>query len=162
MKKKKDLICFPHADEHMQFQIPDVNYMFYFLWMCVQREGAGMERSLGRLMDCCTGQEALQMQHRKKKNDSWQSLSEPRSAVKRKCNVWGRPGPSYRQPISRGFVQLSYSIGIPAQLCENICSLACYMNHLETNWKKQKSKEWNNTELWIWRELADCRMFICV
>lgn len=44
-KRKGILICFPHADECMQFQIPDVKVMLYFLWMCMQKEEADMERS---------------------------------------------------------------------------------------------------------------------
>lgn len=30
-RKKKILICFPHADGCMQFEIPDVKVMFYVL-----------------------------------------------------------------------------------------------------------------------------------
>lgn len=40
-----------------------------------------------------------------------------------------------------GGAQLCYSIGIPTQLCENICSLTCYTSHLETNPTQEKSME---------------------
>lgn len=89
-----------------------------------------------KLCGCNTGKE---------ERPSW-SLSEPRSVVKRKSCIWGRSGLSYDQPISWCFVQLFYTIGISAQLCENICCLTCYKSRLETNWKKQKSvarNKWN-------------------
>lgn len=43
------------------FKIPDVKLMFYLLWMC---KGAIWRGILD--CDCCSGQEALQMQHRKR------------------------------------------------------------------------------------------------
>ena len=105
----------------------------FIFYECVCRgKGADMERSFGWLLDYRTGQEALQMQHREKE----QSMSELRPSVKRKCCVWGRPGLNYVQPISWGFVQLCYSTGIPAHLCESICCLTCYTDHLQTYWKK--------------------------
>jgi len=67
-KNKKIIICFPHADECMQFQIPDVKEMFYLLWMRMQWEGGDMERSFGRLLlncDCCI-RRASWLQHRKR------------------------------------------------------------------------------------------------
>lgn len=96
--------------------------------------GADMERSFGRLLDCdcCSGPRGSADAAQEKR-----FLSELRSAVKRKCCVWGRPGLSGDQPI----------IGIPAQLCENICSLTC---HIGTIWKQternrnpQRGKPWS-------------------
>lgn len=126
-KKKKIIICFPHAVACMQFQIPDVEVMFYLLWMRMEGErGVDVERRFGSLLldcDCCTGQEALCGCSTGKDERLEQSLSELRSVVRRKCCVWGRQGLSCDQPISWGFVQLCYNTGISAQLCENICCL---------------------------------------
>lgn len=69
-RKKTIIICFPHADAFMQFQIPDVKLMFYLLWMCMERKRGDIKRRFGWLLldcDCCTGQEALRMQHRKRR-----------------------------------------------------------------------------------------------
>lgn len=74
-----------------------------------------------KLCGCSTGKEERLLK----------SLSELRSAVKRKCCVCGRPGLSYDQPKGWGFVQLYYSTGISAQLHKNIWSLTCYTSHLE-------------------------------
>lgn len=53
LKEKKIIICFPHADECMQFQIPDVRVVFYFLWMWMEREGGDMEREIWLAGCCC-------------------------------------------------------------------------------------------------------------
>lgn len=81
-RKKKIIICFPHADACMQFQIPDVKVMFHLLWMCMEREGGDMERRFGWLLldcDCCAGQEALRTQHRKRETSlifiEWTEIS---------------------------------------------------------------------------------------
>lgn len=58
-RKKKIIIGFPHADECMQLQIPDVKLMFYLLWMC-------MEGERGRHGEEFWTVDALQMQHRKR------------------------------------------------------------------------------------------------
>lgn len=140
-KKKEIIICFPHADECMQFQIPDVKVVFYLLCGCVWREKSGWygEVFFGWLLldcDCCTGQEALRMQHRKRGTSliilEWTEIS-----CKAEMLCLGQARTVLRSANKLGFcAAVLHTIGIPAQLCENICSLTCYTSHLETNWKK--------------------------
>lgn len=135
------MICFPHADACVQFQIPDVKVMFCLPWMCTERENWTAAPAKW-LCGCSTG----------KRGTSLIFLEWTEISCKAEMLCLGQARAELRSANKLGcFVQLCYTIGIPAQLCENICSLTCYTSRLETNW--MKSIERSVMELWTRMDL---------
>lgn len=78
----------------------------------------------------------------KKKKEGLEKFKWTKTSCRREMLRLGPP-----RAVLQSAISCSYSISIPAQLCENICSLTNYTSSWETNWNKKpterNSMDWN-------------------